>query len=122
MHACTSLWWPHATPPLVLAADVVRVRVCVPAPQVTEHADHGAHADCTQSSGHACALQFCSSVSIGQNWPPNEAGVVTVRERSSVPPPQDFEHGPNAVHADTTQSTGHGSVLHVLVSERNGHT
>jgi hypothetical protein len=44
-----------------------------------------------------------------------------VRVWTCDPPPQISEHGPKAPQLDTTQSTGHGLLLHAIVSLDSGH-
>jgi hypothetical protein len=49
---------------------------------------------------------------VGQAMPPFAAATSTERARVLVPPPHDLVHGFQASQAVTTQSTGHGEVLH----------
>ena len=52
--------------------------------------------------------------------PPYCASVIIVRVRVLVPPPQ-TPHGDHGPQSLTTQFIGHGCVLHVVVSDREGH-
>jgi hypothetical protein len=61
------------------------------------------------------------SLSEGQATPLLAAAVVTVRLRVCDPPPHVTEHGPKAPQFVTTQFTGHGLLLHVIVSTSGGH-
>jgi hypothetical protein len=45
---------------------------------------------------------------------------VTVRERSRRPPPHETEHALHVLHTLTTQSCGHGCVLHAVASLSGG--
>lgn len=45
-----------------------------------------------------------------------------VRVRVASPPPHGTVHGPQALHADTTQLIGHGKSLQSMVSSRAGQT
>ena len=134
----------HTSPPFFGTTVMLRTRRCTPPPHVLLHKPKERvpvesdvpvaaflvlvrrrpppHSDTAQLSGHPCVLHARDSNCAEQAAPPKLGAVVISFVRLCVPPPQDFEHVPNAVHADTTQSTAHGSVLHVLVSERNGHT
>ena len=100
---------------------VLRVRVCEPPPHVCEQAGHVAHCDWTQFTGQHVSLHEEESVSTGQPAPPFDTGVVMVRLRDLVPPPHVTVHADHASQPVTTQSTAHASVLHAMVSSRNGH-
>ena len=76
-------------------------------------------ADTAQSTGHGLVHSMVS-VSAGHATPPFDGDVTMERVRVWVPLPQVSEHVPNALQADTTQSTGHGE-LHAWVSVRAGH-
>jgi len=109
---------PQVLPPKVAAAATGRVRVCVPVAQVTEQAPQAPHAPGTQSLGHECSLHLTVSARCGQTLPPNERW--PERERDISPAPHVREQTDQADHADTTQSTGHGAVLHRRSSLRYG--
>ena len=49
----------------------------------------------------------------GHARPPCAGATATERVLSWTPPPHDAEHGSQAPHADTSQSTGHACALHV---------
>jgi hypothetical protein len=82
------------------ACVTVRVRSRRPPPHVTEHADHVAHAESTQSRAHGCVEHAFESDSGGQS----DADMVTLRERDVVPPPHVTEHGDQFDHADTAHA------------------
>jgi len=94
-----------------------RVLVEMPPPHEAEHGDHvRLHALTTQSTGHACVLHACVCSSAGQAAPPLAAAVTTERVLVETPPPHEAEQGDHVrLHALTTQSTGHGCVLHAMV-------
>jgi hypothetical protein len=117
-HACTLqdcciISSGHAAPPLAAATNTDRVADCMPPPQVAEQADHPDHADTTQLMAHAWVLHAWVCVNAGHGTPPLAEGVMMVRVLVELPPPHDAVHGVHArLHALTTQSTGHGAVLH----------
>jgi len=91
----------------------------MPEPHVLEHAVQAAHST-TQSMGHmrSCWHELVA-LSAGQALPPKAAERVTMRLHVLVPVPQGeksvpcgLEHAEQSLHVDTSQSTGHGSVLH----------
>ena len=73
-----------------------------------------------QSTGHACTLQFCTCVNTPQPTPPWAVARTVERLRPWLPVPHDLEHEPQAPHAETTQSTGHGAVWHRRSALRYG--
>lgn len=116
-HACSLQAWVsligpwHSIPPFDAGVFTVRVRLCVPPPQVFEHVPNALQSFHSQSTGtgHACSLHaWLSLVGPSHSMPPPEAGVFTVRVRVWVPPPHVFEHVPNALQSFQTQSTGMG--------------
>ncbi len=119
LHVCVLVSAGHATPPL--AADMLTVRACVcdPEPHETEQDPNVPQSETTQSTGHDCVLHACVLVSAGQAVPPGGL-VVIVLDAVCTPIPQEAEQDPNEPHDPTTQSTGHGRVLHcsVMLSSR----
>ena len=112
LQARVSLRAPHATPPYAIARFTARERDWVPAAHVVEHAPQSDQADSMQSIGQDHTLQGCVSARDGHATPPLLTSVTTVRARLCEPLPQLWEHVDHRSHAETTQSTGHMSVLH----------
>jgi hypothetical protein len=104
----------------MLVTCVLRVRDCEPPPHVCEQAPQEDHVDWTQWIGHATSLQEAVSESAAQPTPPFDTGVTTVRLRDMVPSPHDTVHDDHCCQLETTQSTGHASVLHDTVSWSSG--
>ena len=123
LHVCVSTSAPHTSPPLAAAVTMVRVRDCEPVPHDLLHVEYAElHSDNTQSTGHACVLHVCTSVSSGQATPPCMLAVTTVRVRDCEPVPHVLLHVVyDADHWLTTQSTGQACVLQSIVSDRAGH-
>lgn len=98
---------------------MVRVLVCVPWPQDSEHSPYTvysapltcAHA---QSTGQWCSLQALVSSVIPQATPPCATGLVMERVRVWVPVPQETGHSASVQtkrsHSDIRQSTGQASL------------
>ena len=84
----------------------LRMRFCVPLPQVLEHWPQESQSVTTQSRGHACELQACNSDVVGQVLPPKLGGV-HARVRRWVPPSHDRVQVPQPPQLLTTPSTGH---------------
>ena len=84
---------PEQLAPPLAGAGLVQVRVWVPGPQLTEQLPHPLHPPLT---GQAAVLQLCDSVADPlQLAPPLAgAGLVQVRLRVWVPPPQLTEQLP----------------------------
>ena len=110
-HACVlhtrSDAFGHRTPPWAACTCTVTARVWSPPPQLAEHVVHACSTN-TQSIGHNCVLQFCSSERWPHAAPPFCATVVIVRSRLCTPPPHHSVHELHSVNADTTQSMGTG--------------
>jgi hypothetical protein len=123
LHGCISVSF---TPEPQAPVTTLRVRVRVPLPQPKEQDDHDDHGEtphaAVQSTAarivalHGAVLQAPTSVSAPQGTPPFAEGVTTVRVRDCVPFPHCTEHGDHTVQLLTTQSTGHGDVLHRCTS------
>jgi len=117
LHDCCITSSGHAVPPLAAATNTDRVADCMPPPQVAEQPDQPDHADTTQLVGHGCMLHACVCSNAGQAAPPLAEEVMMLRVLDEMPPPHDAVHGVQVrLHALTTQSTGHGCVLHACVS------
>jgi hypothetical protein len=100
----------QSTPGRVGATTTERCRCCSPPPHVLLHACQDDHADRTQEElyAHVAVLQGATSVRAGHAVPPLVALVMTGRERTRVPPPQDVVHGDQSPQSPTAQSTGQG--------------
>jgi hypothetical protein len=96
----------HKSPPLSAAVCTERVRLEVPAPQLTAQADHWPHALTAQSTGHDEMPHSASSLVSGQLSPSPTRGRVTLLVRSATPVSQLREHVPHATHSLTEQLTG----------------
>ena len=112
LQVCSSVSAGQGWPPLEDGVTTVRMRVRVPPPQLTEQGLHSLHSMTTQSTGQGGVLQDSVSVSAGQELPPLEDGVTTVRMRVRMPSPQLTEQGLHSLHSLTTQSTGQGGASH----------
>ena len=107
---------------------MLRVRCCDPVPHVSVHVDHDPHSNISQSTGHGWVLQLRFSTRGLHGRPPNAVCVTTLRDRDCwppggafwlLPPPaavHDTVHAVQALKLDSTQSMGHGCVLHACVS------
>jgi hypothetical protein len=104
VHVDVSDALPAHEPPHASAVVLVRERVCVPAPHVTEQPDHAPNADHTQLLGQQPALQLSLSLDTS-HVPPHDSGVSLVRERERVPLPHDTEHDVHGDHELSTQLT-----------------
>jgi uncharacterized membrane protein len=62
----------------------------------------------TQLMGHACVLQFCSSVRLSHAAPPCCGAVVTLRERDWMPLPHACVHVLQPPKSEVAQSIGAG--------------
>ena len=107
----------HSVPPPLAGVVTAYVRVMTPPPQVAEHGPSGPNAP-TQfttggggeaAGGHASALQDLVAGDTGHACPPFDAGVVSVKERLCVPPPQDRLHVLYADHVPAHVTTGGGA-------------
>jgi hypothetical protein len=108
-------------PPHAIGVCVVRERVCVPAPHVTEQPDHAVNGDHTQLAGQQTVLQSSLSDSAPQ-VPPHDSGFWTVRDRERVPPPHVFEHAVHPDHALSSQFIAQHDPPQVLSSDKSvGH-
>jgi hypothetical protein len=124
LQARVSLSGGQAVPPFIGGWVIVRVRVCVPPPQVLLHMLQSLHALTWQFTGmaHGWVLQARVSRRAGQAMPPFIGCWVTVRVRNCIPPPQALLHMLQSLQALTWQSTGmaHGWVLQSRVSLSGG--
>ena len=84
----------QVTPPWRPVVRMERLRRLVPVAQVALHAVKAVQADTRQSIGHAKVLQVLIDLLIGQEAPPNAAGVTTERLRCLVPVAQVAEQAP----------------------------
>ena len=96
----------HKRPPLLAAVCTERVRLEVPAPQLTAQADHWPHALTAQSTGHDELPHSALSLVSGQLSPSPTRGRVTLLVRSAMPVSQLREHVPHATQSLTEQLTG----------------
>ena len=102
---------PHTLPPCAVFVVMPRLRVRMPAPQVTEQGPNGPHWVMTQSMGHAASLQRRVSVRCAHAAPPAETGTRVERVRACVPAPHDKVHALHVLQLDSAQSRGHACVL-----------
>lgn len=102
----------HAAPPPDAGTVTVRVRVWLVLPAV--HADHALQSLTSQFTGvtHVSVLQSWVSTSDPHPAPPPDAGVVTERVRSCVPPPHSAEQVLQALQAPASQSTAGAEPVH----------
>ena len=107
----------HATPPCSGARATPRERVWVPLPHEREHGVYAPNAVRTQLTAHEWPLQVFVSDWVGHATPPLSGAVATLRVRVAKPVPQESEQADHVVHAETTQSTGHGMVLQLCIAE-----
>ncbi len=123
MHAIVSDAVPAHEPPHDCVDCTLRVRVCVPAPHVTEQPDHAPNADHTQSTGQQPPLAVHASLSLSTSHePPHDSADCLTRERERVPLPHVTEHAENAVHCPSTQLTAQHEPPHGSDSDRSvGH-
>jgi len=96
LQACESGDVGQAMPSWACCIITVKIRDRVPPPHSKEHGPHSCQ-DPVQSTGQARELQDCESGEAGQSSPPNEAWVVMLKVRTCVPPPHEFEQGPQAL-------------------------
>lgn len=122
LHDPDSLKAPQTTPPWAAGFTTERVRVRVPSPHVLEHALHNEKAEVMQFTGQELSLHDCSSDKLGQIAPLCKGWFVTDRVRVCSPPPHDIVQVLHCEKALTSQSTGHGPRLHIVVSARCGHS
>jgi hypothetical protein len=124
LHARVSRRTGQAIPPFIGCCVTVRVRVCIPPPQVLLHALNSLQSLTWQFTGiaHGWVLHARVSRRTGQAIPPFIGCCVTVRVRVCIPPPQVLLHALNSLQSLTWQSTGiaHGWVLHARVSLSGG--
>jgi len=116
-------WVDGQTAPLFDAASViVLVRDWEPLQQLLEQTDHELQLVVMQSVGHCCALHGSDCNNAGQATPLFAAAVMTLRDRTLLPPPNDCEHCCHCPHAETKQLTGHGFELQdsLLVVDSHG--
>ena len=107
----------HVTPPAAAGVDTANVRTAVPSPHVGEHASHTPQLP-TQSTGHSTVLHSALSTTFAvaeHAAPPELADVDTANVRYCAPPPHVTEQAPHASQLPT-QSTGHATVLHRVLS------
>ena len=76
------------------------------------------HSSMTVSARHTWLLQPLLALVTGQAAPPYFGDRVMLRERTDAPPPQALLHEPQPPQPETTQWTGHGCVLQVVVDVR----
>lgn len=110
LQGCRSTSASQSTPGRVGATTTERCRCCSPPPHVLLQACQEDQADKTQEELYAqvAVLQGATSVRAGHAVPPLVALVITGRERTRVPPPQDAVQGDQSAQSPTAQSTGQG--------------
>ena len=91
-------------------ADPSKVQLVAPTDRATPHGCAG------YVPLHGAVLHACVSTRLAHAAPPCVDGVITLRVRVRVPELHGLVHGENALKLPTTQSTGHGCVLHARVS------
>ena len=101
---------------------ILRLRLCVPVPQVRVHSLQPAHTDVLQCTGQFPSEHVCDSVVDGQAIPPWAADVVMARLRVCAPVPQDTVHASQLFHLLTSQSTEQGVTAHSCTALTTGHT
>jgi hypothetical protein len=92
-----------------------RLRDCAPLLHDLVHVDQAEKAEVAQWMAHACTLQTRVCVR-SHALPPLYSYSMTERERTWPPPPHDLVQVDHAVHAVSTQSTGHEALLQVRIS------
>jgi hypothetical protein len=112
----------QSTPPKAGLTSTLRRRAWVPEAQDLEQAAHAPHTETTQSMGQLWVLQVLESPRLGQATPPWFTLRVIARARDWEPVPQDLEQAPQALKAETWQSTGQAVVPQAWRSSRVGHT
>jgi hypothetical protein len=100
---------------------MVRLRAWVPDEQFLVQLVQGAKTLTLQSTGQGWAMQLSDSSRAGHLIPLYRSATRTLRPRLRVPPPHDTVHKDQGSHLFTWQSTGHNSLLQVLVSCTGGH-
>jgi hypothetical protein len=100
---------------------IERDRLCRPPPQDAVHVLQPVKNVVQQSTGHGLVPQTAVSDCTGHSTPPNNAGVITERERDFEPVPHDAEHFLHAPQLVTLQSLGHGMLLQGCTSASVGH-
>jgi hypothetical protein len=108
-HVSISLSGGHGGPLHCGSVAILRPRVRVPLPHVTEHIDHCDQVSVTHETGQQPSAQLVVSFSEGHGSPPSAGATVTVRWRSLLADvPHVAEHSDHADQRDTRQSTGGG--------------
>jgi hypothetical protein len=110
VHSCTSMRAGQTVPPFEAGWRMDRVRVRCPVPQDWLQSLHAPQSPTTQGREQGVVLQSASSVKAGHPAPPLAAGVITVRVRVCLPPPQVAEQVEKSDQPLTTQSCGQGTV------------
>jgi hypothetical protein len=96
----------HCKPPSLSAVSIIRDRVALAAPQLTEQEVHEPQTPMAQSMGQTSVPQRASSVVTSRHAAPKPAcGRATLRARDLEPESQLREHAFQAAHAARTQST-----------------
>ena len=121
LHVCVAVCGGHACPPHALLRVTVRARCCTPPPHCAVQTPQSPHSETVQSTGQQCSLHTADSAKAGHEFPPCCGCRATARARCCVPPPQVAEQGCQLPQSLTAQCTGHGFVLHMAWSTREGH-
>merc|ERR1719359_2599360 len=99
------------------------LRVVMPESHSFEHGVHSDHSgSSSQGLSQASTLHSIVSDRSPHGSPPCSASVIALRMRLCMPPPQSFEQMPYSDHSSTTQSIGHGCMLHASFSIMIGHS
>lgn len=114
----------HASPFPTANVFTTIILLSIPGPQVVLQVDHPVQYQSQSTSGgpvgafvgHGSGAHIsCSKVSVGHSSPPFDGWEITTTFRVRVAPPHVAEQALQIVHSHT-QSTTHGTVLHVSVS------
>lgn len=106
LHAADSVSAGQAVPPFDASVTTVRECVIAPPPHVAEQGPNASHWETMHETGHACVLHGSCSRRSGHGSP-NICAWTTERVRYLKPALHGAVHPDQAVHSDTSQSTGH---------------
>jgi len=103
----------HAAPPWAASMNFARSRVVSPSSQEVLQDVQGCHESHSQFTGHASVLHSTScDLTTSHMEPPFDGAVTTFFTSVATPPPQETSHSEAGTQLESSQSTGHGSMLH----------
>mmetsp|Transcript_76306 Transcript_76306/g.120487 ORF Transcript_76306/g.120487 Transcript_76306/m.120487 type:complete len:223 (-) Transcript_76306:648-1316(-) len=97
------------------------VRFLVPPSQSLEHVDHFVQSLSSQSNSQAAILHALLSFCLPHGLPLYLIAILMSRTRCCTPPPHSAEHLLHPLHWSCLQSTGHGSLLQLLIAANGKH-